>query len=303
VRGVHKNRARGLPRETGCSFCSTRDWCARLPLAEHAIYRFANRRGDRADAKYLAPKDARKALLVGAGAVGRSPPGDRRRAPITKLTTGSTLSARALARELGGCRVQHHRRAEPRQAPPHHRDRHGQARRDQGCVGPKVPTSPRREPAARKSSSSNPQLLLKADKLIADRVFRPGYGNLHHAIAAGVLRAEKVYGELGTSRRDVSGDARTRRDRCRPEGVGVQDARHRSHRHRDFGAMTTKEQQKRRPRHPRAARRQEVASYPRGPEEVRGASTHSRGDAGLPHPARIRARRALESRDGLSPNA
>jgi len=43
-----------------------------------------------------------------------------------------------------------------------------------------------------------PALLLKADKLIADRVSQTArYGNLHHAITAGVFTAEKVYGELG----------------------------------------------------------------------------------------------------------
>jgi ornithine cyclodeaminase/alanine dehydrogenase-like protein (mu-crystallin family) len=72
-----------------------------------------------------------------------------------------------------------------------------------------------------------PGLLLKADKLIADRVFQTArYGNLHHAIAAGVLGPERVYGELGdlaTGRlagREAPGEITV----ADLTGVGVQDA-------------------------------------------------------------------------------
>jgi len=41
-------------------------------------------------------------------------------------------------------------------------------------------------------------LLARADKLVADRVSRRSVtGNLHHAIAAGVVTRDKVYAELG----------------------------------------------------------------------------------------------------------
>src|SRR5439155_637973 len=43
-----------------------------------------------------------------------------------------------------------------------------------------------------------PALLARADKLVADRVFQTErYGNLHHAIAAGLVTRDKVYAELG----------------------------------------------------------------------------------------------------------
>jgi ornithine cyclodeaminase len=72
-----------------------------------------------------------------------------------------------------------------------------------------------------------PALLVKADKLVADRTLQTArYGNLHHAIAAGALSAERVYGELGDL---AAGRLAGRQD---PDeitvadltGVGVQDA-------------------------------------------------------------------------------
>src|SRR5438132_1655573 len=43
-----------------------------------------------------------------------------------------------------------------------------------------------------------PEVLSKADKLIADRVSQTErYGNLHHALAAGAITPRQVYGELG----------------------------------------------------------------------------------------------------------
>jgi ornithine cyclodeaminase len=72
-----------------------------------------------------------------------------------------------------------------------------------------------------------PALLARADKLVADRVFQTErYGNLHHAIAAGVVTRKQVYAELG----DLAAGRRPGRER--PDeitvadltGVGVQDA-------------------------------------------------------------------------------
>jgi ornithine cyclodeaminase len=72
-----------------------------------------------------------------------------------------------------------------------------------------------------------PALLVKADKVIADRVFQTArYGNLHHAIAAGVFTPEQVYGELGDL---AAGRLAGRQDPgeitlADLTGVGVQDA-------------------------------------------------------------------------------
>ena len=73
-----------------------------------------------------------------------------------------------------------------------------------------------------------PAVLRKADKLVADRVFQTErYGNLHHALAAGAVTRDKVYGELGDlaagrlEGRDPAGEEITVADLT---GVGVQDA-------------------------------------------------------------------------------
>ena len=72
-----------------------------------------------------------------------------------------------------------------------------------------------------------PELLLKADKVIADRVAQTErYGNLHHAIAAGVVKPEQMYGELG----DLAAGRLPGREQeseitiADLTGVGVQDA-------------------------------------------------------------------------------
>ncbi|MGH7606317.1 MAG: ornithine cyclodeaminase family protein, partial [Gemmatimonadales bacterium] len=72
-----------------------------------------------------------------------------------------------------------------------------------------------------------PALLAKANKLIADsRRQTARYGNLHHAIAAGVLGPDRVYGELGDL---AAGRLAGREDPgeitvADLTGVGVQDA-------------------------------------------------------------------------------
>src|SRR2546421_697132 len=72
-----------------------------------------------------------------------------------------------------------------------------------------------------------PEVLGKADKLIADRVAQTErYGNLHHALAAGVVTRESVYGELGdlaagrVAGREAAGEITV----ADLTGVGVQDA-------------------------------------------------------------------------------
>src|SRR5439155_401532 len=70
-------------------------------------------------------------------------------------------------------------------------------------------------------------LLVGAGKLVADRVFQTErYGNLHHAIAAGLVTRDKVYAELG----DLAAGRLPGRESTSEitvadlTGVGVQDA-------------------------------------------------------------------------------
>ena len=72
-----------------------------------------------------------------------------------------------------------------------------------------------------------PEVLSKADKLIADRVSQTErYGNLHHALAAGAITQRQVYGELG----DLAAGRLAGRETASEitvadlTGVGVQDA-------------------------------------------------------------------------------
>src|SRR5213592_1374550 len=72
-----------------------------------------------------------------------------------------------------------------------------------------------------------PAVLLKADKLIADRVSQTErYGNLHHALAAGVVTRDKVYGELAdlAAGRIVGRELASEITVADLTGVGVQDA-------------------------------------------------------------------------------
>ena len=72
-----------------------------------------------------------------------------------------------------------------------------------------------------------PEVLRKADKLIADRVSQTErYGNLHHALAAGVVTRERVYGELGdlAAGRVAGREAASEITVADLTGVGVQDA-------------------------------------------------------------------------------
>jgi ornithine cyclodeaminase len=183
--------------------------------------------------KYLAPRDASDALLVGAGAVGRLAAfaivAER---PITRLTIWNRSPDRAagLARELAGV-------VETRVA---------------GALDPEVrahriivtataSTAPlifaaAVHPGTHVTSAGTgspekvelePALLARADKLVADRVAQTErYGNLRHAIAAGAMGADRVYAELG----DLALGRRPGRERedeitiADLTGVGVQDA-------------------------------------------------------------------------------
>jgi ornithine cyclodeaminase len=233
--GFYRNRARGLPSGDGLFLLLNAETGAPdFLFAEHGYLtdlRTAAAIG--LTLKYLAPKDAREALLVGAGAVGRlAARAIVAERPIAKLTIWNRTPERAaaLARELGGMVETNITDAlEPA------------VKRHRIIVTATASTTPVIKAAwvakgthitsagtgSPEKVELEPQLLLKADKLIADRVFQTArYGNLHHAIAAGVLGVERVYGELG----DLA--AGRLAGRQHPDeitvadltGVGVQDA-------------------------------------------------------------------------------
>jgi ornithine cyclodeaminase len=183
--------------------------------------------------KYLAPADARTALLVGAGGLARlTAHAVLAQRPLEHLTIWNRTAARAeaLASELG------------RSVATSVATNLERAVRDHRvivCIT--ASTTPLLKAAwiARGTHITSagtdspekvelePALLAAADRLFADRVAQTEqYGNLHHAIAAGVLTRRGVTGELGDL---VAGRLAGRE---RPDeitiadltGVGVQDA-------------------------------------------------------------------------------
>jgi ornithine cyclodeaminase len=235
--GFYKNRDRGLPSGDGLFLLlNAETGTPDFLLAEHGYLtdlRTAAAIG--LTLKYLAPKGAREALLVGAGAVGRlAARAIVAELPIEKLTIWNRTPDRAaaLARELGGGGMVETHVAEALEPA---------VRRHRVIVTATASTTPVIKAAwvakgthitsagtgSPEKIELEPALLLKADKLIADRVSQTArYGNLHHAIAAGVLSADRVYGEIGDL---AAGRLAGRQD---PDeitvadltGVGVQDA-------------------------------------------------------------------------------
>ncbi|HEX9610419.1 MAG TPA: hypothetical protein VF978_00940 [Gemmatimonadales bacterium] len=233
--GFYRNRARGLPSGDGLFLLLDADTGApAFLLAEHGYLtdlRTAAAIG--LTLKYLAPKDARAALLVGAGAVGRlAARAIVAEQPIERLTIWNRSPERAaqLARELGG--IVETRVAEALEP---------EVRRHRIIVTATASTAPLIRAAwvakgthitsagtgSPEKVELEPEVLLKADKLIADRVTQTArYGNLRHAIAAGVLGPERVYGELG----DLAAGRLAGRQEPHEitvadlTGVGVQDA-------------------------------------------------------------------------------
>jgi len=183
--------------------------------------------------KYLAPKDTREALLVGAGALARlTARAMVAQLPLARLTLWNRTRERAegLARELGQA-------VETRIAPALE-----SAVRDHrvivtatasttplvmaSWVGPGTHVTSVGTGSPEKIELE-PALLQRADKLVADRVFQTErYGNLHHAIEAGVVTRDKVYAELG----DLAAGRLPGRENAGEitvadlTGVGVQDA-------------------------------------------------------------------------------
>jgi ornithine cyclodeaminase len=233
--GFYRNRARGLPSGDGLFLLLDAETGRPAYLLEEHGY-LTDLRTAAAIAltlKYLAPRDATAALLVGAGAVARlAARGIVAERPIARLTIWNRDAARAadLARGLSGL-------VETRVAAA----LESEVRAHRIVVTATASTAPLIraawvQPGTHVTSAGTgspekvelePALLARADKLVADRRAQTErYGNLHHAIAAGVVTADRVYAELG----DLAAGRRPGRER--PDeitvadltGVGVQDA-------------------------------------------------------------------------------
>ncbi|HYT62473.1 MAG TPA: hypothetical protein VEL50_01150 [Gemmatimonadales bacterium] len=235
--GWYTNRERGLPSGDGLFLLlDATTGAPAVLLAEHGYLtdlRTAAAVG--LTLKYLAPKDARDALLVGAGAVARlAARAIVAELPIERLTVWNRTLARAetLVHELGGGGVVTARVADALEP---------EVKRHRVIVTATASTTPLIKAAwvakgthITSVGTGSPEkveleleLLRKADKVVADRVVQTArYGNLHHAIEAGVLKPETIYGELG----DLAAGRLPGREQeseitiADLTGVGVQDA-------------------------------------------------------------------------------
>src|SRR5213596_3751572 len=233
--GFYRNRARGLPSGDGMFLLLDADTGVPAVLLEEHGYLtdFRTAAAVALTLKYLAPKDARDALLVGAGALARL----TARAliaemPLERLTLWNRTPERAaaLAQELAPL-VATHVAPTLEHAVRDHRV----------IVTATASTTPLIKAAwvtpgmhitsagtgSPEKMELEPDVLRKADKLIADRVSQAErYGNLHHALAAGVVTRESVYGELGdiAAGRVAGREAASEISVADLTGVGVQDA-------------------------------------------------------------------------------
>jgi ornithine cyclodeaminase len=233
--GFYRNRARGLPSGDGMFLLLDADTGVPAVLLEEHGYLtdFRTAAAVALTLKYLAPKDTRDALLVGAGALARlTARAMLAQMPLARLTLWNRTRERAegLAKELGQA-------VETRIAPALE-----SAVRDHrvivtatasttplvmaSWVGPGTHITSVGTGSPEKIELE-PALLARADKLVADRVFQTErYGNLHHAIAAGLVTRDKVYAELG----DLAAGRLPGRESASEitvadlTGVGVQDA-------------------------------------------------------------------------------
>jgi ornithine cyclodeaminase/alanine dehydrogenase-like protein (mu-crystallin family) len=233
--GFYHNRERGLPSGDGLFLLlDAETGVPDLLLEEHGY--LTDLRTAAAVAltlKYLSPRDAKHALLIGAGAVGRlTARAIVAERPIERLTIWNRTPerAQALAKEIGGM-------VETRVAGA----LEPEVRAHRLIVTATASTTPVIRAAwvsagthitscgtgSPEKIELEPELLARADKVVADRVAQTArYGNLHHAIAAGVFLKERVYGELG----DLAAGRLAGRERegeitiADLTGVGVQDA-------------------------------------------------------------------------------
>lgn len=233
--GFPANRERGLPSGDGLFLLlDAQTGAPVLVLEEHGF--LTDLRTGAAIAltlRYLAPGDATHALLVGAGGLAaHAVRGMLAERPIERITIWNRTRARAeaLARDLAAVGSTHVAPAlEP--AVRAHRlivcvtaSSAPLIRADWVAPGTHITSAGTGSP---EKVELEPALLRRADRLIADRVVQTErYGNLHHAIEAGVMNRRGVRGELGDL---VAGRVPGRE---RPAeitiadltGVGVQDA-------------------------------------------------------------------------------
>ena len=235
--GFYRNRERGLPSGDGLFLLlDATTGAPAFLLAEHGYLtdlRTAAAVG--LTLKYLAPKNARDALLVGAGAVGRlAARAIIAELPIERLTVWNRTPERAatLVSELASGGVVEARVASALEP---------EVRRHRVIVTATASTTPLIKAAwvakgthitsvgtgSPEKIELEPQLLKKADKVVADRIAQTSrYGNLHHAILAGVFNSNEVYGELGdlAAGRLAGRGAADEITIADLTGVGVQDA-------------------------------------------------------------------------------
>jgi len=233
--GFYRNRARGLPSGDGMFLLLDADTGVPAVLLEEHGYLtdFRTAAAVALTLKYLAPGDAHDALLVGAGALARlTARAMVAQLPLVRLTLWNRTRERAeeLARELA-------QMVETRIAPA----LESAVRDHRVIVTATASTTPLVMaswvgPGTHITSAGTgspekielePGVLQRADKLVADRVSQTErYGNLHHALAAGVVTRDKVYAELGDLAagrlpgRETAGEITV----ADLTGVGVQDA-------------------------------------------------------------------------------
>jgi ornithine cyclodeaminase/alanine dehydrogenase-like protein (mu-crystallin family) len=233
--GFNGNRDRGLPSGDGMFLLlDAQTGVPDLLLEEHGY--LTDLRTAAAVAltlRYLAPRDATEALLVGAGALARiTARAMVAELPLERLTVWNRSAERAdaLARELSSLLA-------TRVAPA----LESAARHHRVIVTATASTTPLIKAAWVKAGTHvtsvgtgspekvelEPALLAKADKLVADRLVQTErYGNLHHALEAKAITRQQVYGELG----DLAAGRLPGRERAGEitvadlTGVGVQDA-------------------------------------------------------------------------------
>jgi len=233
--GFYRNRARGLPSGDGMFLLLDADTGVPAVLLEEHGYLtdFRTAAAVALTLKYLAPNGMHDALLVGAGALARlTARAMLAQMPLARLTLWNRTRERAegLAKELGQA-------VETRIAPA----LESAVRDHRVIVTATASTTPLVmaswvAPGTHITSVGTgspekielePALLGRADKLVADRVFQTErYGNLHHAMAAGLVTRDKVYAELG----DLASGLLPGRESATEitvadlTGVGVQDA-------------------------------------------------------------------------------
>lgn len=233
--GFPTNRDRGLPAGDGLFLLLDAATGAPAVLLEEHGY-LTDLRTAAAIAltlKYLAPADARRALLVGAGGLARlTARAMLAQRPLERLTIWNRTPERAfaLAEELQGVVTAGVATAlEP--AVRDHRlivcvtaSTQPLLKADWVARGTHITSAGTDSP---EKVELEPALLARADRLFADRVSQTEqFGNLHHAIETGTMTRRGVTGELG----DLAAGRLAGRERSEEitiadlTGVGVQDA-------------------------------------------------------------------------------